>query len=101
MGRILRTATAENVPLALNVATQGPGKVLIRNGGNFDIMVGYDQSDVLLAGGNNFFTIEAGITYVFDTSNGVGFLSQDRSLYFNSQLGISVLEIWIADDRGL
>mgnify|MGYP003647130840 CR=1 FL=1 len=82
MGRILRTATAENVPLLLNVSTQGSGKVLIRNGGSFDVMVGYDQTDVLLASGRNFFTIEAGITYVFDASNGVGFLSQDRSLYF-------------------
>jgi len=101
MGRILRTATAEDVPIALNVATQGSGKVLIRNAGSNDIMVGYDASDVLLATGFNFFTIEAGITYVFDASNGVGFLSQDRSLYFNSQTGASTLEIWIADDRGL
>jgi hypothetical protein len=101
MGRILRTATAEDAPILLNVSTQGPGKVLIRNGGSNDIRVGYDRSDVLLATGNNFFTIEAGITYVFDASQGVGFLSQTASLWFNSTLGASSLEIWIADDRGL
>ncbi len=101
MGRILRTATAEDAPILLNVSTQGPGKVLIRNSGSNDIRVGYDRSDVLLATGNNFFTIEAGITYVFDASQGVGFLSQTASLWFNSTLGASSLEIWIADDRGL
>lgn len=101
MGRILRTATAENEPILLNVSTQGPGKVLIRNSGSNDIRVGYDRSDVLLATGNNFFTIEAGITYVFDASQGVGFLSQTASLWFSSTLGASSIEIWIADDRGL
>tara|TARA_R110000851_G_scaffold151850_1_gene293288 strand:- start:458 stop:730 length:273 start_codon:yes stop_codon:yes gene_type:complete len=89
---------AEDVPLLLNVTTNGPGKVLINIGDN-DVIVGYDKSDVLAATALNYFTFLAGTQYVFDISQGVGFLAQNTSLWFSSPVGTSSLEIWIADER--
>ena len=89
---------AEDAPLLLNVTTNGPGKVLINIGDN-DVIVGYDRSDVLAATALNYFTFLAGTQYVFDVSQGVGFLAQNTSLWFSSPVGTSSLEIWIADER--
>jgi|TARA_R100001463_G_scaffold23522_1_gene56332 hypothetical protein len=89
---------AEDAPLLLNVTTNGPGKVLINIGDN-DVIVGYDKSDVLAATALNYFTFLAGTQYVFDISQGVGFLAQNTSLWFSSPVGTSSLEIWIADER--
>ena len=89
---------AEDAPLLLNVTTNGPGKVLINIGDN-DVIVGYDRSDVLAATALNYFTFLAGTQYVFDISQGVGFLAQNTSLWFSSPVGTSSLEIWIADER--
>ena len=99
IGRILRIATlAEDSPTMLNVTATGAGKVLINIGDN-DVIIGYDRSDVLVATAVNYFTFLAGTQYVFDVSQGIGFLSQNTSLWFSSPLGTSSLEIWIADDR--
>jgi hypothetical protein len=89
---------AEDAPLLLNVTTNGSGKVLINIGDN-DVIVGYDKSDVLAATALNYFTFLAGTQYVFDVSQGVGFLAQNTSLWFSSPVGTSSLEIWIADER--
>ena len=89
---------AEDAPLLLNVTTNGPGKVLINIGDN-DVIVGYDKSDLLAATALNYFTFLAGTQYVFDISQGVGFLAQNTSLWFSSPVGTSSLEIWIADER--
>jgi len=89
---------AEDAPLLLNVTTNGAGKVLI-NIGNNDVIVGYDRSDVLAATALNYFTFLAGTQYIFDVSQGVGFLAQNTSLWFSSPVGTSSLEIWIADER--
>ena len=89
---------AEDAPLLLNVTTNGPGKVLINIGDN-DVIIGYDKSDVLAATALNYFTFLAGTQYVFDISQGVGFLAQNTSLWFSSPVGTSSLEIWIADER--
>jgi|TARA_B110000263_G_scaffold43416_1_gene35346 hypothetical protein len=95
----LRIATlAEDAPALLNVTATGAGKVLINIGDN-DVIVGYDRSDVLAATALNYFTFLAGTQYVFDVSNGVGFISQNTSLWFSSPIGTSSLEIWIADER--
>ena len=95
----MRIATlAEDAPTLLNVTATGAGKVLINIGDN-DVIVGYDRSDVLAATALNYFTFLAGTQYVFDVSNGVGFISQNTSLWFSSPIGTSSLEIWIADER--
>ena len=52
-GRILRATLAENLPTMLNVTNTTNGKLLIKNAGNFDLWVGYDQYDVTLATGAN------------------------------------------------
>ena len=95
----MRIATlAEDAPALLNVTATGAGKVLINIGDN-DVIVGYDRSDVLAATAVNYFTFLAGTQYVFDVSQGIGFLAQNTSLWFSSPVGTSSLEIWIADDR--
>ena len=96
-GRILRATLAENLPTMLNVTNVTNGKLLIKNAGANDIHIGYDRSDVLLATGVNYFVIEAGVTYIFDQSNGVGFLSQNTGLWFASQGGESEIQIWVAN----
>jgi len=83
-GRILRATLDENLPTMLNVTNVTNGKLLLKNAGSNDIHIGYDRSDVLLATGVNYFVIEAGVTYIFDQSNGVGFLSQNTGLWFAS-----------------
>ncbi|GAF89306.1 unnamed protein product [marine sediment metagenome] len=98
-GRILRATLAENDPTMLNVTMTTNGKLLIKNAGNFDLWVGYDQYDVTLATGVNYFVIDAGVTFVFDASNGVGFLSQDQGLWFASQGGAGEVQIWVANER--
>ncbi len=98
-GRILRATLAENDPTMLNVTNVTNGKLLLKNAGANDIHIGYDRSDVLLATGVNYFVIEAGVTYIFDQSNGVGFLSQDAGLWFASQGGASEIQIWVANER--
>ena len=92
-GRILRATLEENTPTMLNVTNVTNGKLLIKNAGANDIHIGYDRSDVLLATGVNYFVIEAGVTYIFDQSNGVGFLSQNTGLFFAAQGGASEIQI--------
>lgn len=96
-GRILRATLAENDPTMLNVTSVTNGKLLLKNAGANDIHIGYDRSDVLLATGVNYFVIEAGVTYIFDQSNGVGFLSQNTGLFFAAQGGASEIQIWVAN----
>ena len=96
-GRILRATLAENDPPMLNVTNVTNGKLLLKNAGANDIHIGYDRSDVLLATGVNYFVIEAGVTYIFDQSNGVGFLSQNTGLFFAAQGGASEIQIWVAN----
>ena len=96
-GRILRSTLAENDPTMLNVTNVTNGKLLLKNAGANDIHIGYDRSDVLLATGVNYFVIEAGVTYIFDQSNGVGFLSQNTGLFFAAQGGASEIQIWVAN----
>lgn len=99
IGRILRVATlAEDSPVLLNVTVTGQGKILINVGDN-DVIIGYDRSQVLAATAQDYFTLLAGTQYVFDASMGVGYLSQESSLWFSSPIGVSSLEIWIADGR--
>ena len=98
-GRILRATLAENDPTMLNVTNVTNGKLLLKNAGANDIHIGYDRSDVLLATGVNYFVIEAGVTYIFDQSNGVGFLSQNTGLWFAAQGGASEIQIWVANER--
>jgi len=96
-GRILRATLAENAPTMLNVTNTTNGKLLIKNAGNFDLWVGYDEYDVTLATGVNYFVIDAGVTFMFDQSNGVGFLAQDTGLWFASQGGAGEVQIWVAN----
>ncbi len=96
-GRILRATLDENLPTMLNVTNVTNGKLLLKNAGSNDIHIGYDRSDVLLATGVNYFVIEAGVTYIFDQSNGVGFLSQNTGLWFAAQGGVSEIQIWVAN----
>tara|TARA_B100001173_G_scaffold224180_1_gene194288 strand:+ start:924 stop:1226 length:303 start_codon:yes stop_codon:yes gene_type:complete len=96
-GRILRATLAENDPTMLNVTNVTNGKLLLKNAGANDIHIGYDRSDVLLTTGVNYFVIEAGVTYIFDQSNGVGFLSQNTGLFFAAQGGASEIQIWVAN----
>lgn len=99
-GRILRATLAENDPTMLNVTnSELGGKLAIKNAGNNDIHIGYDQYDVTLATGVNYFVIDPGVTLVFDQSNGVGFLAQDQGLWFAAQGGASEIQIWIANGR--
>ena len=84
-GRILRATLAENDPTMLNVTNVTNGKLLLKNAGANDIHIGYD------------FVIEAGVTYIFDQSNGVGFLSQNTGLFFAAQGGASEIQIWVAN----
>lgn len=96
-GRILRATLLENNPTMLNVTNTTNGKLLIKNAGNFPIHVGYDSYDVTLATGQNYFVIDAGVTLVFDQSNGVGFLAQDTGLWFAVQGGNGEIQIWVAN----
>ena len=96
-GRILRATLAENDTTMLNVTNVTNGKLLLKNAGANDIHIGYDRSDVLLATGVNYFVIEAGVSYIFDQSNGVGFLSQNTGLFFAAQGGASEIQIWVAN----
>ncbi len=85
-GRILRATLAENDPTMLNVTLTTKGKLLIKNAGNFDLWVGYDQYDVTLATGVNYFVIDAGVTFVFVCLARCGFLiSRSRSLVLVSR----------------
>tara|TARA_R100001594_G_scaffold132585_1_gene172888 strand:- start:427 stop:732 length:306 start_codon:yes stop_codon:yes gene_type:complete len=97
MGRIIRIATlAENDPVAIDLGARTAGKILIRNAGSNDLYVGYDRANVLLATASNYFTIEAGVTYVFDVSPEVGFVNQYSQMWFAAQgTGGSSLEVWV------
>tara|TARA_R100000664_G_scaffold5273_1_gene10108 strand:- start:4800 stop:5102 length:303 start_codon:yes stop_codon:yes gene_type:complete len=96
MGRIIRIATlAENDPVAIDLGGRTPGKILIRNAGSNDIFVGYDRSDVLASTASNYFTVEAGITYVFDISPQVGYVNQFSQMWMAAQGGSSSLEVWV------
>ncbi len=97
MARINRITIAENVPEGLDLGIVTPGKIFLQNDGNFDIRIGYDRNDVD-TNGVNYFTITAGITYVFDVSPTVGYLSQNQLMWFNATGGDSTLVIWVADN---
>ena len=99
MSRILRIALAEDVPEGIDLGMPGPGKILIQNSGSNDVVVGYDRADVLAATAVSYYTIDAGLTLMFDTGPEIGFLSQNQLLWFASPSGASTVEIWIADGR--
>lgn len=97
MGRIIRIATmAEDVPQAIDLGMTTPGKLLIKNQGGSDIIMGYDRSQVLAATAVNYMTLDAGTMLIFDSAPGVGFLNQNQLMWFNSPIGTSTLEIWVA-----
>ena len=98
MGRILRHTLLEDDAYGIDLGFNKPGKLLIRNASSFDVRVGYDPRDVG-ANGINYFTIEAGIAYVFDMGPGVGFVSQNQQMYFYSPDGDAEMEFWMADPR--
>jgi len=98
LGRVLRFNLLEDVTHGIDLGFPSPGKLLIRNAGNFDVRVGYDPGDVN-ATGVNYFTIEAGIVYTFDMGPNIGFLAQGQQLYFNSQDGACIMEFWFGNDR--
>ena len=100
MGRIQRLTLAEDVVHALDLGYPRAGKLLIRNAGTVDILVGYPATDVTDATqSGQFFTIDPGIVYTFDMSQTSGFLVQNQLLYFNANTGDCVLEIWQAYDN--
>jgi len=97
MARILRISMAEDAPEGIDLGLTKPGKLLIQNSGANDIVVGYDRSHVLNATAQSYYTISAGLTLMMDIGPGIGFLSQQQLMWFNSPSGVSTLEIWIAD----
>ena len=99
MGRILRMTIIEDTPQGIDLGIVGPGKLFLQNDGNFDIILGYDASDVALGTRVNYFTIAPGVTYVFDVSQFVGFLEQNQLMYFTSLGGNGTLVIWVADNQ--
>ena len=95
MGRIQRIALAEDDIKALDLGYPRSGKLLIRNAGTTDILVGYNRTDVNDAtASGQFFTLDPGIVYTFDMSQTSGFLAQNQLLYFNSNTGAGTIEIW-------
>ena len=97
MGRIQRLTLAEDVVQALDLGYPRAGKLLIRNAGTTDILVGYTQTDVVDATqSGQFFTLDPGIVYTFDMSQTSGFLAQNQLLYFNSSTGSGILELFQA-----
>ena len=95
MGSIQRFTLAEDDIKALDLGFPRSGKLLIRNAGTTDILVGYTATDVNDATQDGqFFTIDPGIVYTFDMSQAVGFLAQNQLLYFNSNSGVGAIEIW-------
>ena len=97
MGRIQRLTLAEDVVQALDLGYPRSGKLLIRNAGTVEILVGYTATDVTDATQNGqFFTLDPGIVYTFDMSQTSGFLAQNQLLYFNSNSGSGTIEIWQA-----
>ena len=99
MARILRIALAEDVPEGIDLGMPGPGKILIQNSGANDCIVGYDRADVLGATAVSYYTIDAGLTLMFDTGPEIGFLAQNQLLWFASPSGDTTVEIWVADGR--
>jgi len=99
MGRIIRIATmVENAPQGIDLGMRTAGKILLKNQGANDIIIGYDRSDVLAATAANYMTIDAGTLLMFDAGPGVGFVSQQQLMWFNAVGGNSTLEIWIATE---
>jgi len=99
MGRIIRIGTmVENVPQGVDLGIRTPGKIILKNQGSSDIIIGYDRSDVLAATAANYMTIDAGTMLVFDAGPGVGFVSQNQLMWFNAVGGNSTLEVWIATE---
>ena len=98
MGRILRTTLTEDQVYGIDLGYPRSGKLLIRNSGTADVRVAYDRVDADSVTGVNYFTIEAGITYVFDMSQAVGFLAQNQLLYFNCDTADNAMEFWLAYD---
>lgn len=97
MGRIQRIALAEDDIKGLDLGYPRSGKLLIRNAGTTDILVGYTRTDVTDATQEGqFFTLDPGIVYTFDMSQTSGFLAQNQLLYFNSNTGAGTIEIWQA-----
>ena len=96
MGRILRITLVEDQVYGIDLGFPRSGKLLIRNAGTSDVRVAYDRADADSVTGVNYFTIEAGIVYVFDCSQGVGFVAQDQQLYFNCSTANNAMEFWLA-----
>ena len=100
MGRIQRLTLQEDVVQALDLGYPRSGKLLIRNAGTVDILVGYTATDVVDGTQDGqFFTLDPGIVYTFDMSQTSGFLVQNQLLYFNASLGNCIIEIWQAYDN--
>ena len=99
MGRILRFTLSEDVVTAIDFGSPTPGKILINNAGTVDIRIGYERTDVRSTGGSDqFFTLNAGVQYIFDVGPQIGFLAQNQQLFVNSPDGDCVIEVWIANN---
>ena len=85
---------------ALDLGYPRSGKLLIRNAGTVDVLIGYTATDVVDGTQNGqFFTLDPGIVYTFDMSQTSGFLVQNQLLYFNASTGNCIIEIWQAYDN--
>ena len=98
MGRILRYALTEDRVTAIDLGFPTPGKLLIHPVTQ-DVRVAYDRADASSTTGVNYFTLFAGTQYIFDLSQGVGWLSQQQQMFLNSPDGDTVVEIWFANER--
>ncbi len=96
MARMLRIALAEGVAEGVDLGIVGPGKIWLYNTGTNDIRIGYDPFDVGTAG-TNYFTLLGGSQYLLDVGPGIGFISQNQTMYFISPSGSNTLEVWVAD----
>ena len=98
MGRILRTTLTEDQVYGIDLGFPRSGKLLIRNAGSNDVWVAYDRVDAASTTAVTDVTIAAGITYVFDMSQAIGFIAQNQQLYFNCSTGDNVMEFWMGYD---
>tara|TARA_R100001530_G_scaffold22268_1_gene18355 strand:- start:269 stop:565 length:297 start_codon:yes stop_codon:yes gene_type:complete len=98
MGRIQRFTMTEDVVYQVDFGMPTPGKLAIHPV-SFDIRVAYDRADASSTTGVQYFTLFAGTQYWFDLSPGVGWLAQNQGMFINSPDGVTVVEIWIANDN--
>jgi len=97
MGRIQRFTMTEDEVYQVDFGMTTSGKLAIHPV-SFDVRVAYDAVDASSTTGVQYFTLFAGVQYWFDLSQGVGWLAQNQGMFINSPDGITVIEIWIANN---